>query len=135
MIPMLMRNLKDVDKIVETVPSRTICPIFSISNVTGEGIESLKTFIAKLPIHYNCFGNTNDEHTEDDIDKKDPNEEIKEDEPQVETEYVIDGVYNVTGVGVVVGGTITKGHIGINSTLMLGPDKLGQFKPIIVKSM
>jgi GTPase len=34
-----------------------------------------------------------------------------------------------------VGGTITKGNININNTLMLGPDKLGQFKPIIVKSM
>jgi GTPase len=61
MTPLMMKDLKDVDKIVETMPSRKICPIFSISNVTGEGIENLKVFIAKLPVHYNCFGNTNDE--------------------------------------------------------------------------
>ena len=48
-------------------------------------------------------------------------------EEQIETQYVIDGTYNVTGVGVVVGGTIIKGQISVNSNLWLGPDKQGNF--------
>jgi GTPase len=53
----------------------------------------------------------------------------------IETEYIIDGVYMVTGVGLVVGGTIKKGSISIGQTLMIGPDKNGHFKPVIVKGM
>ena len=66
-----MKDLKDIDKIAETMPSRTICPIFSISNVTGEGVENLKVFISKLPVHFDCFGEKDDEFKEDEIDPKD----------------------------------------------------------------
>lgn len=64
-------------------------------------------------------------------------EEIEESitEEITDTEYVIDAVYMVTGVGVVTGGTMIKGHINVNSTLMLGPDKNGNFKSVIVKSI
>jgi len=37
----------------------------------------------------------------------------------------IDSEYNVKGVGLVVGGTITKGSIAINQVIYLGPDKIG----------
>ena len=39
------------------------------------------------------------------------------------------------GVGTVVSGTTLKGVIRINDTLLLGPDSLGQFQPIAVKSI
>lgn len=91
--------------------------------MTGEGIALVKAFLSKIPVHYN-FVNEDKEICED-----------NEFDNTVETEYVIDGVYNVTGVGVVVGGTITKGSIELNQTLMLGPDKKGNFKAITVKGM
>ena len=47
--------------------------------------------------------------------------------------------YNVVficqGVGTVVSGTTLKGLICLNDTLMLGPDPVGQFIPIAVKSI
>lgn len=46
----------------------------------------------------------------------------------IESEFVIDSTYNVKGVGLVLGGTITKGEISLNQTLYLGPDKIGQFR-------
>lgn len=48
---------------------------------------------------------------------------------------MIDSEYNVKGVGLVVGGTLTKGEIFMNQTLYLGPDKNGQFKAVVVKGL
>jgi GTPase len=39
------------------------------------------------------------------------------------------------GVGTVVSGTALKGTISLNDTLLLGPDPLGHFQPLSVKSI
>ena len=38
-------------------------------------------------------------------------------------------------MGTVVSGTTLKGTIRLNDTLLLGPDALGQFMPIAIKSI
>lgn len=53
----------------------------------------------------------------------------------IETEFTIDGIYRVNTVGTVVGGIIKKGTIALNQTLLMGPDKSGNFRPVIVKGM
>jgi GTPase len=53
----------------------------------------------------------------------------------VESEFIVDSTYNVKNVGFVVGGTVTKGEIPLNTTLMMGPDKNGTFKGVIVKGI
>ena len=40
-----------------------------------------------------------------------------------------------TGVGTVVSGTLLRGTIKLNDTLMMGPDALGHFHPIAIKSI
>jgi GTPase len=50
-------------------------------------------------------------------------------------EFYIDGIYQVTGVGLVVAGTLKSGTIEPNTNLNLGPDKNGMFKPVLVKSI
>lgn len=51
-------------------------------------------------------------------------------------EFVIDETFGVPGVGTVVAGTLKKGTIGPNATLLLGPDIAdGAFRPVAVKSL
>jgi len=50
-------------------------------------------------------------------------------------EYLIDSVYDVKHVGIVVTGTLTSGKVEKNQILYLGPDKLGEFRPVQVKSI
>lgn len=44
-------------------------------------------------------------------------------------------MYWVDGVGTVVSGTVLAGTVTVNETLLLGPDNLGQFQPLQVKSI
>uniref|UniRef100_A0AAR2J919 GTP-binding protein 1 n=1 Tax=Pygocentrus nattereri TaxID=42514 RepID=A0AAR2J919_PYGNA len=87
-----------------------MCPIFQISNVTGENMDLLKMFLNLLSSRTS----------------------FKDDEP---AEFQIDDTYSVPGVGTVVSGTTLRGLIRLNDTMLLGPDPLGAFIPIAVKSI
>lgn len=41
----------------------------------------------------------------------------------------------IQGVGTVVSGTLLQGQIKLNDTLLLGPDALGQFQPVPIRSI
>lgn len=43
--------------------------------------------------------------------------------------------FSVPGVGTVVSGTTLKGVVRLNETLLLGPDLLGRFSPVQIKSI
>ncbi|XP_031732925.1 GTP-binding protein 1-like isoform X2 [Anarrhichthys ocellatus] len=109
-IPVLVQNTDDVIVTASNFSSERMCPIFQISNVTGENMELLKMFLNLLSSRTN-FNN---------------------DEP---AEFQIDDTYSVPGVGTVVSGTTLRGMIRLNDTLLLGPDPLGTFIPIAVKSI
>ena len=46
--------------------------------------------------------------------------------------FVLIGVFEVRGVGLVVGGTVTRGKISVGDVLYLGPDKAGAFTQVMV---
>jgi len=92
------------------MPSMQMCPIFSVSNVTGEGIPKLKEFLSLIESRVNTSGHFG--------------------KPTDPVEFFIDGVYMVTGVGTVVAGTLLAGTVKPGTTLQLGPDKTGVFKPV-----
>ena len=47
-LPVLVKPEDDVSVYSQSLASDKICPIFSISNVTGEGIPKVKEFLSQL---------------------------------------------------------------------------------------
>ena len=105
----------DLDNIAEQIPDGKICPIFSISNVTGEGVSDVKKFMSMLTSRIYKTGKF-----------RSPSEEV---------EFLIDGFYMVTGVGGVIAGTLTSGTVTLGDVLLLGPDKTGKFKEVTIKGI
>ena len=109
-IPLLVQNNDDVITCATNFTSERLCPIFQVSNVTGENLELLKKFLNLLSTRMEaCL-----------------------DEP---AEFQIDDLYAVPGVGTVVSGTTLKGVIKLGDNMQLGPDPLGQFKTVQIRSM
>lgn len=108
--PVLVKTADDVILAATKFVSERLCPIFQVSNVTGENLDFLKMFLNLLST-------------------RSPN---TDDEP---AEFLIDDTYSVPGVGTVVSGTNLKGTIKLNDILLLGPDPLGHFMSIAVKSI
>merc|ERR1711953_594124 len=100
--PVLVKSQDDVILSATKFVSERLCPIFQVSNVTGENLDLLKNFMNLLSSRQ---PNT-DEHP---------------------SEFQIDDIYSVPGVGTVVAGTMLRGTVNLNDNLLLGPDSLGEF--------
>ena len=90
-MPVIVKPEDDVSIYASGLASDKICPIFSISNVNGEGIPKLKEFLSMLNSRISISG----------LFKK----------PTDPVEFLIDGIYQVTGVGLVVAGTLKAGTV------------------------
>jgi len=88
-------------------------PVFKVSNKTGEGIDELMIYIKSL------------------ADKLEP---ITIDNTE-KADFVIDNTYQVPGVGIVIGGFLTSGSIKEGQELVLGPNKLGVFDRIQIRTI
>lgn len=111
-IPILVRNLDDLMVCVQNFHSGRVTPIFCVSSVIGTHLNHLKQFLNLLPSTHNW---------------------IKESTHPVE--MPIDSVWNVTGFGTVVCGTVSKGRLNTTDPVMLGPMRDGSFRPVTFKSL
>jgi len=109
-VPVMVKSADDVVISATNFVSERLCPIFQVSNVTGENLDYLKMFLNLL--------STRSPNTD-----KSP------------AEFQIDDTYSVPGVGTVVSGTCFRGTIRVNDNLLLGPDPLGHFHSLAVKSI
>lgn len=109
-VPVMVRNSDEVVLSATNFVSERLCPIFQVSNVSGENLDLLKMFLNLLTTRMTGL---------DDLP----------------AEFQIDDTYSVPGVGTVVSGTCLQGVIKLNDVLLLGPDALGHFSPIPVKSI
>ncbi|KAG0309499.1 hypothetical protein BGZ99_000856 [Dissophora globulifera] len=109
-IPMFVKSPEDVVVTAGNFVSERICPIFQVSNVTGEGLDLLKNFLNVLPI----------------------SQKYNKDQP---VEYQITDTFSVPFVGTVVSGVVMNGIVHAGDQLYLGPDGNGAFQMVTVKSI
>ena len=107
--PIKVENKEDVLICAKQIHTESIVPIFPISNVSGQGIDKLKSFL-------NLITKQTKQHLISDV------------------EYHIDSIWTVAGVGTVIGGHLLSGTIRINDKLYLGPNN-GKYDQVIVRSI
>ncbi|XP_057699470.1 GTP-binding protein 2-like [Corythoichthys intestinalis] len=92
-----------------------VTPIFTLSSVSGRGLELLKIFLNVLP----------------------PLSNSKEQEELMQqlTEFQVDEIYSVPDVGTVVGGTLYSGVCREGERLVVGPTEQGAFLRVKVASI
>ena len=109
-IPIFVKDKAEVVHTATQFVSERICPIFQVSNVTGEGLENVKTFLNILPYHGR-------------FDSKLP------------FEFHVNDCFSVPFVGTVVSGVVKSGVIHAGDTILIGPDSLGHFTPTAIRSI
>jgi GTPase len=110
-VPVIMKSSEDI-VLGKSIVNDRIAPIFSVSNVTGEGLDLLRSFLNILPTRHNWS-----EHVD------------------APAEFSIDDAFQVSGVGCVVAGTVMRGSVDIGQAFHLGPDSAGNFVRAQVKSI
>jgi len=101
-LPYMIKEEKDIAVVLDKLD--TVVPVIKTSAVTLEGYDLLNRLLLLLPERHK------------DLDK-----------PFM---LFIDRIYNITGVGVVVSGTIKEGRLKAGSELLLGPNESGVFKTV-----
>ncbi|KAG8694934.1 hypothetical protein FRC09_009506 [Ceratobasidium sp. 395] len=112
--PVFVKSMEQVVELSRVFTIERLCPIFLVSNVTGEGLDHLRLFLNLVP------SSEGDEH------------KFTTESP---LEYSITDVWSVPYVGVVVNGIINAGAINTGDAVLLGPDGNGQWLTSSVKSI
>jgi len=112
--PVFVENMETAVEVSLALATERVCPIFQISNVTGQGLDLLRTFLNLLP------------SSEGDQTK------FASDQP---LEYSITEVWSVPYVGVVVNGILNSGSVSAGESVLLGPDSNGGWLVTNIKSI
>jgi len=109
-IPIFIKTHEDTVNTATQFVSQRICPIFQVSNVTGECLDLVRTFLNILPHHGHY-------------------------DSQAPFEFHINDTFSVPFVGTVVSGVVKSGVIHAGDTVVVGPDSLGQFQTTTIRSI
>ncbi|TDZ18808.1 GTP-binding protein 1 [Colletotrichum orbiculare MAFF 240422] len=109
-IPIFIKDREECINTATQFISQRICPVFQVSNVTGENLNLVRTFLNILP-HHGRY------------------------ELDAPFEFHINDTFSVPFVGTVVSGIIKSGVIHAGDNVLIGPDSLGQFTQTSIRSI
>lgn len=109
-MPTFIRDRESCINTATQFVSQRICPVFLVSNVTGECLDLVRMFLNILPHHgrYNS------------------------DAP---FEFHVNDIFSVPFTGTVVSGIVRSGVAHEGDSIYIGPDSLGQFIPTSIRSI
>lgn len=119
-LPLDIHDENDVVMAAHNFSGERICPIFKVSNVTGLNLDLLKKFLNILTSRSCSLKNVGNP---------------KDHEIEAKTEVLLDDTFSVSGVGTIVSGTVLSGCLRQNSTLLFGPDGVGKFVPVDIRTL
>jgi len=108
--PFFVKTKEDVMTVLDKM--HAIAPIIKTSCVTGEGLDLLKLLLHKLP--------------------RRRNHEKKMDRT---FEFLIEEIFNVTGVGCVLSGFVNSGELTLGENIRIGPTHDGTYLDTVVKGI
>ncbi|GAA5875444.1 hypothetical protein JCM1840_003158 [Sporobolomyces johnsonii] len=111
--PVFVKDIGMACELATNFATEKACPIFTLSSVTGESLELLKTFL-------NVVRPAATEGTYP-VD--------------ADFEFSIDSIFSVPFTGTVVSGVILSGRVKPGDVPLLGPDSLNAFVPAPIKSI
>ena len=109
-VPIFIKTHEQTVQTATQFISQRICPIFQVSNVTGECLDLVRTFLNILPHHGHY-------------------------DTQAPFEFHINDTFSVPFVGTVVSGVVKSGLIHAGDTVLIGPDSLGNFQTTNIRSI
>ncbi|ORY68446.1 P-loop containing nucleoside triphosphate hydrolase protein [Pseudomassariella vexata] len=109
-IPIFIRDREECVNTATQFVSQRICPIFQVSNVTGENLDLVRTFLNILP-HHGRY------------------------DAEAPFEFHVNDTFSVPFVGTVVSGIINSGVVHVGDNVLVGPDSLGQFTQTSIRSI
>ena len=109
-VPFLISSREDCVQLASSFIAQRICPIFQVSNVTGQSLDLVRLLLNILPQH----------------DTYDPTAPF---------EFQINDTFSVPNVGTVVSGIVKAGSIRQDDTVIIGPDSLGKWMPTKIRSI
>jgi len=109
-MPIFIRNREECVNTATQFVSQRICPIFQVSNVTGENLDLVRTFLNILP-HHGRY------------------------DSDAPFEFHVNDTFSVPFVGTVVSGIVKSGVVHAGDNILVGPDSLGQFTATSIRSI
>ncbi|KAK4141424.1 GTP-binding protein 1 [Dichotomopilus funicola] len=109
-IPIFIKNHEDCINTATQFVSQRICPVFQVSNVTGENLDLVRTFLNILPQHGRY-------------------------DAGAPFEFHVNDTFSVPHIGTVVSGIVKSGVIHTGDEVQIGPDSLGRFTQTSIRSI
>lgn len=109
-IPVFIKTREECVNTATQFVSRRICPVFQVSNVTGESLDLVRTFLNIIPHHG----------------------DYATDAP---FEFHVNDTFSVPFVGTVVSGIVKSGSVHEGDTVLIGPDSTGSWTTTKIRSI